>query len=80
MRMQIKSILKFNTGLPYYINHLLISLVIGAAFCNFMVGASFYTGRELRDWEKLGSFDHKGFWFPVVGCIVLHVILTYILN
>ena len=78
--MEIKSILKLKTGLPYYINHLIISLAIGAVFFNFMVGASFYAGREIRDWEKLGSFDHRGFWFPVIGCVALHILFTYILN
>ena len=66
---------KINTGLPYYINHLLIALAIGFVFQNnFFVGAAFYTGRELRDWEKLGYFDHKGFWWPVVACTLIEII------
>lgn len=73
--MNIKSILKLKTGLPYYINHLIISIIIGLIFSNFIVGASFYIGRELRDWEKIGKFDHKGFWIPTIGCIVLQLIV-----
>jgi hypothetical protein len=78
--MKVSDLLKIKTGLPYYINHLIISLIIGISFGNLIVGASFYIGRELRDWEKLGSFDHKGFWFPVVGCAVPHILFTYIIN
>jgi len=76
----MKKIFSFNTGLPYYINHLIIALLIGILFFNFMVGAAFYAGREIRDWEKIGEFDHKGFWFPVIGCIVLQVLKFFLFN
>jgi hypothetical protein len=65
---------KLNTGLPYYINHAIIAVVIGFIFGNFFVGAAFYVGRELRDWEKLGYFDHPGFWWPIVTCVSLESI------
>jgi hypothetical protein len=71
----LKKIFKFRTGLPYYINHLVIALVIGTVFgFNYFVGAAFYTGREIRDWEKLGYFDHKGFWWPVIPCTTIEVV------
>ncbi len=70
----MNKIFKFKTGLPYYINHLLIALTIGAVFQNFFVGAAFYIGRELRDWEKLGYFDHKGFWWAVLPCTAIEVV------
>ena len=71
--MGLKGLLYLDTGLPYYINHLLIALVIGLIFQNFFVGGSFYAGREVRDWQKLGHFDHKGFWWPVVACTVVEL-------
>jgi hypothetical protein len=70
----MKEIFKFNTGLPYYINHVIIALIIGASFGIFTVGAVYYVGREMRDWEKLGYFDHKGFWWPVVVCSVADIL------
>ena len=70
------SLFKYKTGFPYYINHLIIALVIGFVFQNFFVGAAFYIGREIRDWEKLGHFDHKGFWWPVVACFALQAIVV----
>lgn len=69
------NIFKIKTGFPYYVNHLIIALAIGFVFQNFFVGGAFYVGRELRDWEKLGHFDHKGFWFPVVACFLLQTIV-----
>jgi cytochrome bd-type quinol oxidase subunit 2 len=72
----IKKIFKYNTGLPYYINHLIIALFIGIIFGNLFAGATFYIGREIRDWEKLGHFDHKGFWIPVIPCIVLQILYS----
>tara|TARA_R110000751_G_scaffold281362_3_gene383897 strand:+ start:884 stop:1117 length:234 start_codon:yes stop_codon:yes gene_type:complete len=71
------NLFKIKTGFPYYINHLVIALIIGFIFQNFFVGAAFYIGRELRDWEKLGHFDHKGFWWPVVACTILQLISIY---
>ena len=64
----MKEIFQFNTGLPYYINHVIIAMIIGGVFGNFLVGVVYYVGREMRDWEKLGHFDHKGFWWPFVVC------------
>ena len=72
------SLFKYKTGFPYYINHLIIALVIGFVFQNFFVGAAFYVGREIRDWENLGHFDHRGFWWPVVACFALQLMVVFI--
>jgi len=55
---------------PYYINHLLIAVVLSLIFGTPLAGMFFYVGREIRDWEKEGYFDHKGFWTPVVPTFV----------
>ena len=65
----LKGILNIKTAFPYFINHLIIALTIGFVFQDFFVGAAFYTGREIRDWQKLGYFDHAGFWWPVLPCV-----------
>ena len=78
--MIMDKIFKFDTGLPYYINHLLIALLIGTVFgLNYFVGAAFYAGREIRDWEKLGRFDHKGFWWAVIPCIAIEIIILMLI-
>lgn len=68
-------IAQVRTGLPYWVNHIVIALAIGWAFGNLWVGASFYAGREIRDWEKLEPrhFDQKGFWAPVLACAAIEL-------
>ena len=68
------NLFKLDTGLPYYVNHTLIGIAIGLLFQNMFVGASFYAGREIRDWEKLGHFDHRGFWWPVAACVLIETL------
>jgi len=68
------SLFKLDTGLPYWVNHILVAVVIGLALNNFLCGAFYYVGREMRDWEKLGYFDHPGFWAPVIVCSILEVL------
>jgi hypothetical protein len=57
---------KIGSFLPYYINHAIIAALIGLATGEPLCGALFYAGREVRDWQKAGRFDHRGFWWPVL--------------
>ena len=73
----MRDLFKINTGYPYWMNHLLIALAMGALLGNFFIGAAFYAGREIRDWEKLPDrgFDHPGFWAPVIPCVILQTVI-----
>jgi hypothetical protein len=72
--MGVGSVFSLRTGLPYWANHVWISVLIGLLLGNFLCGATFYVGREIRDWEKIGNFDHLGFWPPVGVCVALETI------
>ena len=70
---RFKRITMLKTPWPYWVNHALIAVAIGWPFGNWWVGAAFYSGREIRDWQKLGYFDHAGFWAPVVACAAIEI-------
>jgi hypothetical protein len=69
--------------MKYYINHFLVSLAIDLAMYfltgGFFYGAMFYTGREVRDMEKLGFIDWKGWIAPMIASLLffLLIILNY---
>lgn len=59
---------------PHYgVAHLTVALGVGLVTGAPICGAAFYAGREIRDWQKAGRFDHRGFWWPVVPCLALEV-------
>lgn len=57
----------------YYHRHLLIACLISVATLSPTGGAMFYVGREVRDREKIGDWDWRGLWWPVVGLSPLWV-------
>lgn len=40
---------------------------VAGAGAGALAGIAFYAGREVRDWEKLGAFDWKGWLAPLIG-------------
>lgn len=59
----------------------MIALVIAAALwpllsldAGLAAGASFYIGREVRDREKLGTWDWPGLVAPVSACLAVKAI------
>ena len=46
------------------------------AFCACVASISFFSGRELRDLEKLGNMDWYGLMMPVACSIVLSLALA----
>ena len=74
----MESLFKIRTGLPYWVNHILVALAIGLVMGQgFLYGAMFYAGREFSDWEKLGYFDHKGFWAPVISSVIAQIVWEF---
>jgi hypothetical protein len=71
------------TPWPYYIDHAFVAIIIqltiflmsGNSFAGTASGIAFYAGREVRDREKLGSWDYAGLIAPVLGCSVVHALL-----
>lgn len=56
---------------------LLVPLLVAAASMALVSawalgGAWFYSGRELRDRERIGTWDKPGLWWPVLASIGLH--------
>lgn len=59
---------------PYWLHHALVALGIMAIIwpiagpaAGALAGQFFYLGREVRDREKLGSWDWPGLAAPVLG-------------
>lgn len=52
------------------------SMAIGSAWA--FGGAWFYTGRELRDRERLGTWDHPGYRWPWCACALLWLVAVLI--
>lgn len=45
--------------------------VIAAFYGGGAVGATIYISREIRDKEKLGYWDHKGWVWPLISVILM---------
>lgn len=70
---------KLKGHFPYYINHLIVAILLGIVTISPIAGAMFYAGREIRDWEKNGNFapgrfDHQGFWWPFIPLLIADLI------
>lgn len=64
----------------YWMCHIAAALLIAVAVWPFLglraglaAGASFYIGREIRDFEKLGSWDWPGLIAPLAACLIVLV-------
>ena len=69
----------FKKHTPYWMAHAVVALVLSIVFQHWMIGISFYAGREIRDWEKLhdwklSGFDWKGLLAPIVACLLYHIL------
>lgn len=67
----------------YWMCHILVALLIALVVWPFLgltaglaSGASFYIGREIRDYEKLGEWDWPGLIAPVSACLLIYMIST----
>lgn len=71
---------------PYWVAHAVIALLIAAVIWPFfgiyiglLVGAGFYSLRELYQWKILKlPFDWPGLISPVVACAVVAIAVTII--
>jgi hypothetical protein len=70
--------------MPYFITHAIIAVSIqltvwlttGNALAGMASGIAFYAGREIRDREKLGTWDYPGLIAPLVACILTHLFIA----
>lgn len=69
----------------YWARHILVAMLIMLAVWPFfglnagaLTGAFFYIGREVRDREKLGSWDWLGLLAPV-GSMIIVIVLKWVL-
>lgn len=65
----------------YWLCHIAVALIIAAGVWPFLglnaglaAGAFFYIGREVRDREKLGSWDWPGLIAPVAACLIVFAV------
>lgn len=63
--------------LSYPWSHTLLSILIGIITLSPIAGGAFYSGREHAQWEILGYFDHKGFWYAVIPAVILDIAFKY---
>lgn len=55
---------------PHWLHHAVIALVLMLCV-GLVAGVMFYAGREVRDREKLGTWDWPGLIAPVVACVAV---------
>lgn len=62
----------------YWMCHIAIALIIAVCVWPFLgldaglaAGATFYTGREITQWESGLGFDWKGLLAPVIACLIV---------
>ncbi len=91
----VRRINKFIDSTPYWILHGIVAVMIqiDISILSWMLsfssdnlsvgtasGIAFYVGREIRDLEKLGFFDWKGFVSPIVFCFITHFLFKFFLS
>jgi len=62
--------------LPYWGDHIAVSLLIALVTGEPLLAALFYGVREVWQWKQKGHFDHPGFWAPVLSMVLLKVLLN----